>query len=104
MKPLIVAEQQPFDPIIYDSSKAPTLDLYMPGVTGGAGQFNCFAQGGNRCAVSLNQDRGDGWYRVTGDSSLNGRRNKYTLTRQAPEGGWQWFSQLWINADNPPHK
>ena len=104
MKPLIVVEQQPFDPVIYDSSKAPALDLYMPGVTGGGGQFNCFAQGGNRCTVSVNQERGDGWYRVTGDSPLKGRRNKYTLTRQAQEGGWQWFSQLWINADNPPHK
>lgn len=104
MKPLVVAEQQPFDPIIYANEKPPVLDLYLPGVSASADQFNCFAQGGNRCAVSVNQDRGDGWYRVTGDSPLNGRRNKYTLTRQAPEGGWQWFSQLWINADNPPSR
>lgn len=104
MKPLTVAEQHPFDPVIYTSDEPPVLDLYMPAVSGSADQFNCFAQGGNRCSVSINRERGDGWYRVTADSPLNGRRNKYTLTRQAPGGGWQWFSQLWINADNPPHR
>jgi poly-beta-1,6-N-acetyl-D-glucosamine N-deacetylase len=104
MKALVVAEQHPFDSIIYTAKAPPVLDLYLPGISGSATQFNCFAQGGNRCAVSVNQERGEGWYQVTGDSPLQGRRNKYTLTRQAPEGGWQWFSQLWINADNPPRK
>jgi len=104
MKALVVAEQHPFDSIIYTAKAPPVLDLYMPGISGSATQFNCFAQGANRCTVSVNQERGEGWYQVTGDSPLKGRRNKYTLTRQAPDGGWQWFSQLWINADNPPRK
>jgi len=104
MKALVVTEQQPFDPIIFDATAAPILDLYMPETSGSAAQFNCFAQGGNSCAVSVNQERGTGWYQVTADEPLKGRRNKYTLTRQSPEGGWQWFSQLWINADNPPGK
>jgi len=104
MKALVVTEQQPFNPIIFDATAPPVLNLYLPGVSGSAAQFNCFAQGGNRCTVSVNQERGAGWYQVTGDSPLKGRRNKYTLTRQIPGGGWQWFSQLWINADNPPGK
>lgn len=104
MNALVVTEQQPFDPIIFDATAAPVLDLYMPDISGSAVQFNCFAQGGNRCAVSVHEERGAGWYQVTSDSPLKGRRNKYTLTRQDPEGGWQWFSQLWINADNPPGK
>lgn len=103
MKALVVAEQQPVSPIIVDTNTPPLIHLFMPEVAGNAGQFNCFAQGGNRCTVSINQERGTGWYQVTGDSPLKGRRNKYTLTRQAPDGGWQWFSQLWINADNPPY-
>ncbi|HMB15103.1 MAG TPA: polysaccharide deacetylase family protein [Pelovirga sp.] len=104
MKALIVAEQQPVSPIIFDTTAPPVLDLYMPGISGSPAQFNCFAQAGNRCTVSAHQERGPGWYQVTADEPLKGRRNKYTLTRQAPEGGWQWFSQLWINADNPPHR
>ncbi len=104
MKALVVAEQHPSNPIIVDPQNAPVLDLYMPGISGSAAQFNCFAQGGNRCSVSMHQERAAGWYQVTADEPLKGRRNKYTLTRQAPEGGWQWFSQLWINADNPPGK
>jgi peptidoglycan/xylan/chitin deacetylase (PgdA/CDA1 family) len=100
---LVVTEQHPIDPVIFDTSTPPVLDLYLPGISGSGAQFNCFAQGGNRCTVSVNQKRGTGWYQVTADGPLKGRRNKYTLTRQTPEGGWQWFSQLWINADNPPH-
>jgi peptidoglycan/xylan/chitin deacetylase (PgdA/CDA1 family) len=104
MKALVVTEQHPIDPIIFDPKTPPILDLYMPGISGSASQFNCFAQGGNRCTVKVNQERGTGWYQVSADEPLKGRRNKYTLTRQAPEGEWQWFSQLWINADNPPHR
>ncbi len=103
MTALVVTEQQPINPVIANTKAAPVLDVYLPGMTGSAVQFNCFAQGGNRCAVSVQQERGAGWYQITADGPLNGRRNKYTLTRQAPEGGWQWFSQLWINADNPPY-
>ncbi|MFO7813698.1 MAG: polysaccharide deacetylase family protein [Pelovirga sp.] len=104
MKALVVAEQHPISPIIFDPKTPPVLDLYLPGISGSAAQFNCFAQGGTRCQVSVHEERGSGWYRVTGDSPLKGRRNKYTLTRQTAEGDWQWFSQLWINADNPPHR
>lgn len=104
LNPLVVAEQQPLNPIIFDAQAPPVLDLYLPEISGSAAQFNCYAQGGNRCTVSVQQERGAGWYQVTADGPLNGRRNKYTLTRQTPEGGWQWFSQLWINADNPPRK
>ncbi|MBD1399532.1 polysaccharide deacetylase family protein [Pelovirga terrestris] len=104
MKALVVAEQHPVNPVIFAPDTAPVLDLSLPDIAGSASQFNCFAQGGNRCSVTVNQERGPGWYQITADGPLKGRRNKYTLTRQAPEGGWQWFSQLWINADNPPHR
>lgn len=102
MKALVVTEQHPVNPIIVDPSMAPVLDLYLPDIAGSAAQFNCFAQGGSRCIVRANEERGVGWYQVTADGPLKGRRNKYTLTRQTPKGQWQWFSQLWINADNPP--
>lgn len=102
MRALVVKEQQPTNPIIFDTKAAPVLDLFIPEISSSSTPINCFAQGGNSCAVRVNQERGAGWYQVTADGPLKGRRNKYTLTRQAPEGGWQWFSQLWVNADNPP--
>lgn len=101
MKPLPVLDQEPVSPIIAVGQTPPVLDLYMPGLSGGAQQFNCFAQGSNSCRVSVNKVRGEGWYQVVAEKPLSGRRNKYTLTRQSAGGGWLWFSQLWINATLP---
>ena len=35
-------------------------------------------------------------YRVAATAPLEGRRGRYTLTAPGRNGGWHWFSQLWI--------
>jgi len=37
-----------------------------------------------------------GRYRVAASAPLEGRRGRYTLTAPGHNGGWHWFSQLWI--------
>lgn len=96
MTSLDVISQEPFNPVI-GTDNPPTLRLKFD-KSYNVKRFNCFVQGDNSCKVEKD---GDGWIKVTAEKPLTGRRNKYTLTLQTREGKWAWFSQPWINADNP---
>ena len=99
MQPLVVTEADPFDPVIQDNP--PVLHLQISGKQIDPRRFNCFVQGENRCWVEADDANKPGRYRVIAEKPLTGRRNKYTLTLQAGQGGWLWYSHPWINAKNP---
>ncbi|MCK5825955.1 MAG: polysaccharide deacetylase family protein [Desulfuromusa sp.] len=99
MQPLAISEVDPFDAVI--RKNPPVLHLRIAGQKINPKQINCFVQGENHCWVEADVNRGDGWYRVTAEQPLTGRRNKYTLTLQSNHGGWLWYSHPWINAKNP---
>ncbi len=96
MKPLVVTEEDSFDPVVGENP--PILHLQIRGKQIDPRRFNCFVQGENRCRVEADEAGG---YRVVAESPLTGRRNKYTLTLQSRQGGWLWYSHPWINAKNP---
>lgn len=102
MKPLIVLDQQPFDPVVNDNP--PVLHIHVAGEPLRPQRFNCFVQGENRCQVATDQEQGAGWYTISAEKPLTGRRNKYTLTLQTVDGDWLWYSRLWINATHPALK
>ena len=99
MKPLIVLERKPSDPVVM--TNPPVLHILVAGDPVQPQRFNCFVQGENRCQVEIDRDLGAGWYKITADKPLTGRRNKYTLTLQTLKGDWLWYSHLWINATHP---
>ncbi|MEA3543839.1 MAG: polysaccharide deacetylase family protein [Thermodesulfobacteriota bacterium] len=98
MKPLLVTNSDPFDPII--QTNPPILSLQISGEPIAPHRFNCFVQGENRCRVEADETKGERWYRVVAEKPLTGRRNKYTLTLQSGQGDWLWYSHLWINVEN----
>lgn len=100
MHPLVIMDQEPFDPVVVDSP--PTLYVQLGDDSIDPQRFNCFVQGDNHCVVERAKEKGAGWYQITADEPLSGRRNKYTLTVQQKDNTWLWFSHPWINADNPP--
>ena len=102
MQPLVVAADDPFDPVIQDNP--PVLHLQIPGKQIDPRRFNCFVQGENRCWVETDETNKSGGYRVIAEKPLTGRRNKYTLTLQSRQGDWLWYSHLWVNAKNPAKK
>ncbi len=102
MQPLPATEVDPFNPVIRENP--PVLHLRIAGQKINPKRINCFAQGENRCWVETDAKRGEGWYKVTAEQPLTGRRNKYTLTLQSNQGGWLWYSHPWINAKNPVDK
>ena len=61
-------------------------------------QMNCFVQGESNCRAEPIAGQ-PGWYQVVADKPLTGRRNKYTLTVAGKQGGWHWYSHLWLRAD-----
>lgn len=99
MKALDVIEVEPVDPIIREQNP-PLLRLTLADERMTRWQFNCFAQGGNSCSVEPDSEH-KGAILVKAEKPLEGRRNKYTLTVLGPDGHWQWFSHLWINAKRP---
>lgn len=99
MQPLVVTAEEPFDPVIQDNP--PVLQLQIQGKQIDPRRFNCFVQGENRCWVEADEANKPGEYRVVAEKPLTGRRNKYTLTLQSVQGGWLWYSHLWVNAKNP---
>ncbi len=99
MQPLLVSEEDSFDPVIEDNP--PVLHLQIAGQPIATRQFNCFVQGENRCWVEADKNNRPGWYQVLAEHPLTGRRNKYTLTVQSREGAWLWYSHPWVNAKNP---
>ena len=102
MKPLLVTEDDPFDPVIRENP--PVLRLQIPGKQINPKRFNCFVQGDNRCWVEADKVNSPGEYRILAEKPLTGRRNKYTLTLQSGQGDWLWYSHLWVNAKNPVGK
>lgn len=99
MQPLLILDQDPFDPVITDNP--PVLSFKLADNSIHPGRFNCFVQGENHCRVERDVDKKDGWYKIIADEPLSGRRNKYTLTLQGRENQWLWYSHPWINAENP---
>lgn len=98
MKPMLVTETTPFSPVVAENP--PELKLKLATGQIDTGRFNCFVQGDNSCTVESVTGE-DGWYRVTAEQPLTGRRNKYTLTAPGKKGGWHWYSHLWINSKSP---
>lgn len=99
MHPILVTEEDSHDPMMRENP--PVLQLRIPGAQIDTRRFNCFVQGDNRCWVEADAINKPGWYRVTAEQPLTGRRNKYTLTLQTDQGDWLWYSHLWVNAANP---
>lgn len=99
MRPLPVIDQRPLSPLWQNNP--PLLELRLEGPAVAANRFQCFVQGNNQCRVTAAGEGREGWYRITAEEPLTGRRNKYTLTLKTAKGDWLWFSQLWIQADNP---
>ncbi len=102
MKPLVVTDGAEASPVI-TTINPPTLLLKIPDLQTVRG-VNCFVQGDNGCQVDVAADKGAHWFRVKAEKPLSGRRNKYTLTVRNEQGGWSWFSHLWINADHAAGK
>lgn len=98
MQPLLVTEEVPYSPVVVKNP--PELLLKIDTSVVDMGRVNCFVQGENNCRIETVTGR-DGWYRVTAEQPLTGRRNKYTLTVPGKEGGWHWYSHLWLNAKLP---
>jgi len=98
MKPLVVADEIPFSTVVTDNPPELLLQIETGDVE--MRRVNCFVQGENSCQVQPLAGR-DGWYRVVAEQPLTGRRNKYTLTAPGKQGGWHWYSHLWLNADSP---
>ncbi len=100
MKPLLIAEQEPFDPVVRNNP--PELKLQLPAASAfRLGSANCFVQGENSCHIEKLSGLGERWYRVVAEKPLSGRRNKYTVTYLDAHGHWHWFSHPWILADHP---
>ncbi|MCK5913454.1 MAG: polysaccharide deacetylase family protein, partial [Desulfuromusa sp.] len=78
MKPLVVTENDPFNPVI--QKNPPVLRLQIPGKQIDPRRFNCFVQGENRCWVEADKVGSPGEYKIFAEKPLTGRRNKYTLT------------------------
>ena len=98
MKPLLVAEEDPLSPLIL--TNPPLLMLQITDSDADLRQINCFAQGENRCQAEPITER-PGWFKVVAEKPLTGRRNKYTLTVRGKQGGWHWYSHLWLQAKAP---
>jgi len=99
MRPLIVDQEVPFEPIIGENP--PTLQIRLTDHTVEPDRINCYVQGENQCHVKALTDNGVGWYQVVAEKPLSGRRNKYTLTFQSRSGDWFWYSHPWVKAKNP---
>ena len=98
MKPLAVTEERPESPLVEGNPPELHVKIDSEGVR--LAQVNCFVQGENRCQVVPLAGR-PGWFRVVAERPLSGRRNKYTLTAPGQQGGWHWYSHLWIRAERP---
>jgi peptidoglycan/xylan/chitin deacetylase (PgdA/CDA1 family) len=61
-------------------------------------RMNCFLGGKPDCLVEKIAGK-TGYYRIIAKHKLTARRSKYTLTAPGREGGWYWFSQLWVNSE-----
>ena len=58
--------------------------------------IRCYVPGQLECKVTAVPGE-DGLYEVQANGPLTGRRSKYTLTASdRSDGGWYWFSQLWV--------
>jgi peptidoglycan/xylan/chitin deacetylase (PgdA/CDA1 family) len=58
--------------------------------------MRCYVPGQPECRVNRVPGE-DNLYEVQANSPLAGRRSKYTITASGgSEGGWYWFSQLWV--------
>lgn len=101
MKPLVVLNETPFSTVVRDNP--PELLLQIDTLAVDMRRVNCFVQGDNVCRIEKVPGRA-GWYLVSADQSLSGRRNKYTLTVPGKRGGWHWYSHLWLNAKSPALK
>lgn len=97
MKPLLVIAEEPVSPLV--GANPPVLKLQISDDSADLRQINCFVQGENSCQVEPIAAQ-PGWFQVVADKPLTGRRNKYTLTVPGKQGGWHWYSHLWLRADN----
>jgi peptidoglycan/xylan/chitin deacetylase (PgdA/CDA1 family) len=99
MEPIIVAEERPLSPLL-GATNPPELQLKIEDSGVDLRLINCFVQSDNSCKAEPIADR-RGWFRVTAERPLTGRRNKYTLTARGKTGGWHWYSHLWLKAVSP---
>lgn len=97
MKPLLVVAEEPVSPLL--DANPPLLKLQISDPTADLRQINCFVQGGNSCQVEQVAAQ-PGWFQVVAAEPLTGRRNKYTLTVAGKQGGWHWYSHLWLRTEH----
>lgn len=97
MRALPVTVLSPAGPVI-EGEDPPTLRVRIEGRGIDLTRLRCFVQGQDDATIVPDSAGGGGAYLVRAGAPLAGRRNKYTLTAPAKDGGrWYWFSQLWVN-------
>jgi peptidoglycan/xylan/chitin deacetylase (PgdA/CDA1 family) len=97
MRALPVTVLSPAGPVI-EGEDPPTLLVRIESRGIDLTRLRCFVQGQGDATIVPDSAGGAGTYVVRAGAPLVGRRNKYTLTAPAKDGGrWYWFSQLWVN-------
>jgi len=96
MHALPVIAVEPESPV-WSEPTPPTLRLRMAPSEADLSRLRCFIGGKNSCQVKPVAGA-PGWFQMTSDAPLTGRRTKYTLTAPAKHGrGWYWYSHVWVN-------
>ncbi len=99
MKPLPVVAVEPESPILARDNP-PVLELVVKPDNLIVEQLACYVAGQGRGNITW-IDRKRGRLRLRADRPLSGRRGKYTLTAPGRNGGWYWYSHLWIRPEIP---
>lgn len=97
MKALRLTLKKPGSYMLPDPQEAPKLTITFNGDDLELSRLQCFVQG-SPCNV-LTGTRNDGvvTLSLTAEKPLKARRTLYTLTVPSKNGGWYWYSHLWIN-------
>ncbi len=99
MRRLPVVAARPRSPLL-TADNPPLLTLEIaPGMID-LERLTCYVAGQPAAPVEW-VDKERGLLRVRAGKPLSGRRGKYTLTAPGKEGGWYWYSHLWIRPGVP---
>ena len=94
MRPLKLKVLSPGSPVITGINPPELLVEIIDGEADLKG-LRCFV-GGQEGGIVEPVSGHPGRYRVAATAPLEGRRGRYTLTAPGRNGGWHWFSQLWV--------
>lgn len=94
MRPLKLKVLSPAGPVIAGKNPPELLVEISDGEADLKG-LRCFV-GGQQGGIVEPVAGYPGRYRVAATAPLEGRRGRYTLTAPGRNGGWHWFTQLWV--------